>query len=117
MNTTAVLLVALAVAPAASADSQKSSKLTPAELQVLAHDHAVNAMEIELGTTATRNSNRAAVREYGEMLVKDHTAYDAQLKALAKRTGQTIPAEKPATDALKLGRLRGSQFDALFLKA
>jgi putative membrane protein len=124
MKTFAVLLVFL-LAPAAFADDV--TKLTPAELQVIAHYHAVNQMEIDLGKTAKQKGASAAVKEYGAMLVKDHSESDTKLKALAKKSHQTIPAEKPATEAdkqeiamakataAKLKKQKRMQFDALFL--
>jgi putative membrane protein len=91
-----VMLAVMLVAP--SAHSEKAA-LTRAELQVMAHYHAANQLEIKLGTLAMQNVESVPVKEYGAMLVKDHTAADAALVALAKKTGQRIPAEKPATTA------------------
>lgn len=143
MKKTIALILTLLVAPAAFADdtsaskttsttttsdAQKAPKLTKAELQVLAHYHAVNLMEIDLGKAAKKNAASAAVKEYGAMLVKDHTESNTKLKALAKKSGQTIPAEKPASDvekqeiaaakanAAKLKKQKGTQFDAMFLR-
>jgi putative membrane protein len=144
MKKTLALMLALLAAPAAFADTatktdapkadapktdSAKAKLTPAELQVLAHYHAVNQMEIDLGKAAKQKGASAGVKEYGEMLIKDHTESDTKLKALAKKSGQTIPAEKPATDvekqekataqanAAKLKKQKGSSFDAMFLTA
>ena len=156
MKTVATLLAALLLAPVAFADDTKSTdktmdktteapktdtskdkpadksaaktKLTTAELQVLAHYHAVNMMEIDLGKRAKSKADRAEVKSYGEMLVKDHTESDAKLKALAKKTGQTIPAEKKTTVAQKqdaakmktdiaaLKKLKGDVFDRQYLQ-
>jgi putative membrane protein len=156
MKTVATLLAALLLAPVAFADDAKTTdttndksqapktdtskdkpadksaaktKLTTAELQVLAHYHAVNKMEIDLGKLVKSKADRAEVKSYGEMLVKDHTESDAKLKALAKKTGQTIPAEKPAndaekqeiaqnkTDTAKLKKLTGPELDKQYLAA
>jgi putative membrane protein len=106
----------------------KPAKLAKNELQVLAHLHAVNQMEIDLGKTAKRVRKNDAVKQYGEMLVKDHTDGDKQLMALAKKHGQTIPAEKPMSDAekqdkadaktaaMKLKKLKGNDFDTAFIQ-
>jgi putative membrane protein len=109
-------------------DTAKKEKLTAAELQVIAHYHAVNLLEIDLGKAAKMKGSSQAVKEYGTMLVKDHTDADKQLKDLAKKTGQTIPAEKPATDADKqemadtkkmaaqLKTKKGADFDKMYLQ-
>lgn len=144
MKKTLALILTLLVTPAAFADdtaktdtskttapttdTQKAPKLTKTELQVLAHYHAVNLMEIDLGKVAKKKGASTAVKDYGEMLVKDHTESNTKLKALAKKSGQTIPAEKPANDvekkeiaatkanAAKLKKQSGTQFDAMFLR-
>ena len=106
----------------------KKEKLTANELQVVAHYHDLNLMEIELGKAAMQKGSSQAVKSYGEMLVKDHTDSDKKLKDLAKATKQTIPAEKPATDADKqekadtkkqvaqLKKLKGAEFDKMYLQ-
>jgi putative membrane protein len=106
----------------------KKEKLTANELQVMAHYHAVNQMEIDLGMSAQKMGGTQAVKSYGEMMVKDHGDFDKQLTALAKKTGQTIPAEKPATDADKqakadekkqamaVKKMKGADFDREYLR-
>ncbi|HEY5945247.1 MAG TPA: DUF4142 domain-containing protein [Kofleriaceae bacterium] len=106
----------------------KKEKLTATELQVIAHYHAVNLLEIDLGKTAMKLGSTQAVKSYGEMLVKDHADSDKKLKDLAKATKQIIPAEKLATDADKqekadqkkevaaLKKMKGSEFDAKYLQ-
>jgi putative membrane protein len=141
MKKTLALVLALLVAPAAFADdaakapapkadsATKATKLTAAELQVMAHYHALNVMEVDLGKAAKLKGASAGVKEYGAMLVKDHSESDTKLKALAKKTKQTIPAEKPANDvekqeiavnkanAAKLKQQKGAAFDTMFLAA
>ena len=117
--------------PAKTTDTTKPAKkekLTANELQVLAHYHAVNLMEIDLGKAAKAKGASQAVKSYGEMLVKDHGDSDKKMLALAKATKQTIPAEKPATDAEKqekadqkkqvaaLKKLKGAEFDKMYLQ-
>jgi putative membrane protein len=140
---TFTLIAALLFAPAAYAqskttdatnttkttDTAKPAKLTASELQVLAHFHAVNLMEIDLGKAAQRLAKTDGVKQYGKMLVTDHTDADKKLVALAKKRGQMIPAEKPTTDtekqdqkdakagAMKLKKLKGAEFDTAFLTA
>src|SRR5580704_12454122 len=96
------------------------AKLADLDAQVVAHLHAVDMVEIDLGKLAQKNGT-AAVKQYGQMLVKDHTAFDAKLTAFAAKHGMpTIPAddtltpaEKTAMDTEKgkLQALKGSAFD------
>jgi putative membrane protein len=106
----------------------KKEKLTANELQVMAHYHDLNMMEIDLGKAAMKQGQSQAVKSYGEMLVKDHGDADKKMKDLAKATKQTIPTEKPATDAEKqekadtkkqvaqLKKLKGAEFDKMYLQ-
>ena len=109
-------------------DTAKKTKLTENELQVMAHYHAVNSLEIDLGKTAKKQAGSQAVKSYGEMLVKDHGEADKKLKELAKAHKQTIPAEKTPTEAAKqeaaemkkavaaLKKLKGADFDRRYLQ-
>jgi putative membrane protein len=106
----------------------KAEKLKPQELQVMAHYHAVNKMEIDLGNAAAKKATRTEVKDYGKMLVEEHGKADKELLALAKKSGQVIPAEKPAdatekkemadqkADATKLKTLKGADFEREYLR-
>jgi putative membrane protein len=141
---TLTLIAALLVSPAALADDTykhkssdtadtrkpaKLAKLTAKELQVAAHYHELNQMEVDLGQAALRISDHQGIRSYAEMLIKDHGDGDKKLVALVKARGQTIPAEKPVTGvmrqmkaddkakAAKLKRMSGAEFDTAFIQA
>lgn len=105
----------------------KATKLSTAELNVAAHYHELNVMEIDLGKAAIKTAKSDAVKEYGRMLVKEHGESNKKILAMAKARGQKIPAEKLATEvekqekadakaaAAKLKKLKGSEFDTAFL--
>ena len=84
----------------------KPAKLKDAELQVMAHYHDVNQMEIDLNKVAAKKATSEGAKAYANMLVKDHTDNDKALMALAKKTGQKIPAEKPASRRREAGQGR-----------
>ncbi len=136
-------LGALVLAPlAASADKEsdkekdrsadttkmKEAKLTDSEMQVIAHVHSVNQLEIDLGKKAQKQGSTQAIKSYGEMLVKDHQQNDRDLTALAKKHGQAIPMEKATNEAdkkdmqdqkdavNKLAKMKGADFDREFLR-
>jgi putative membrane protein len=141
MTKTLAVTLALLFSPTAFADDhganepktteapkpEAKAKLNDPELQVLAHFHAVNQLEIDLGKTAQKRSANAGVKEYGAMLVKDHGDADKKFVELAKKTNQKIPVEKMATEAekqdkadlktkvAKLKTLKGSEFDKMYL--
>lgn len=136
IKTLALALVALVAVPAiATADEpskypvdKAATKLTEADTAILAHVHHVNLMEIDMGKLA-QGRGTAAVKKYGEMLVREHQAADKDAIAFAKKRGlATIPADKPITAAdqaemkdmmdqqAKLKALKGADFDRGFLQ-
>ena len=99
------------------------AKLSDTDAAVVAHLHAVDQTEIMAGKLAQKNGT-AAGKAYGAMLVKDHTAFDAKLTALAKKHAiATIPDDTTTTagekkdmddEMTKLKALTGSNFDKEF---
>src|SRR4028119_1524790 len=49
-------------------------------------------MEVELGRYASTNAASARVKEFGRMMVTDHTKANTQLKAIAGKKNVTLPA-------------------------
>jgi predicted outer membrane protein len=47
--------------------------------------------EVKLGELAATNGMRADVKEFGQMMVKDHTAINDDLKTLAMQKGVALP--------------------------
>jgi putative membrane protein len=107
--------------------STASTKLTDDETKIVSHIKHVNDMEISMGKLAQQKGS-ADVKKYGAMLVKDHTANNTKLTALAKKKGITkIPAEVAVTetekmddkmmtdDMAKLKTLKGAEFDKQLL--
>ena len=103
-------------------------KLADMDLQVLAHVHHVNMMEIDLGKMAQKSGSTQAVKAYGQMLERDHKSADKDLTAFAKKQGIVIPMDKPKDEAdqkdakdskeavAHLKTLKGNDFDTAFLQ-
>jgi putative membrane protein len=76
--------------------------------------------EVKLGELAAVNGMRADVKEFGQMMVKDHTAINNDLKTLAMQKGVTLPDgldAKHQAMADKMAALTGSQFDDAYINA
>lgn len=70
--------------------------------------------EVELGKLAQKNGSSAAVKEYGQRMVTDHSKAGAELAAIAKRLNITVPSgssEKHEAHYKKLAALKGDKFD------
>jgi putative membrane protein len=100
-----------------------------ADDEVLARVHAVNKMEIDLGQIAADHGQSADVKRYGQMLVKDHSAGDKELTALAEKQKIVLREPQPVNaadrdymardkaDAEHLKTLSGAEFDKTFAQA
>lgn len=84
---------------------------------------AANTYDIETGSLAARKGHSDAVRDFGAMLVRDHTNVRKQGRDLAKSLNvtPTPPADFPlaAAHAAAMKSLRaatGTKFDRLFLQ-
>jgi putative membrane protein len=74
--------------------------------------------EVELGELAATNGMRDDVKNFGQMMVKDHTAINDDLKALAAQKGVTLPDSLDAKHQAmvdKLTALTGSEFDDAYI--
>jgi putative membrane protein len=107
---------------------KQAKKLGENEIKIVSHVHHINMMEIDLGKIAQRTGT-APVKKYAEMIVTDHQMADKELIKFTKTRGMnTIPAEKPQTDAEKqmmkdmtdevtaLKKLKGADFDREYLR-
>jgi len=76
--------------------------------------------EVKLGELASTNGMRDDVKEFGQMMVKDHTAINDDLKALAAQKGVALPDSLDAKHegmVDKMAALTGSEFDDAYIAA
>src|SRR5262245_54228446 len=77
--------------------------------------------EVELGKLAALRGGRAEVKEFGQMMVKDHTSAGDQLKQIATRSnidpGSAAIDDKHQELITKLSALKGADFDREYMKA
>lgn len=75
--------------------------------------------EVDLGTLAQQKSSSPKVKEFGAMMVKDHTAANDKLKSIAAAKGISLPTGptvgQRATKA-KLEVLSGDTFDKSYIE-
>lgn len=80
----------------------------------------IGKAEIELGQLAMKNTQDANVRKYAEQMVKDHSAADKKLKAIAAKENLQLPQSlDPEHQSLKtkLQSLKGEDFDRAYVQA
>jgi len=80
----------------------------------------IGKAEIELGQLALKNTQDAKVRSYAERMVKDHSAADKKLQAIAAKENLQLPksldTEHESLKA-KLQSLKGEDFDRAYVQA
>jgi putative membrane protein len=76
--------------------------------------------EVELGKLAQEKGSSQAIKEFGAMMVKDHSAVNAELAELAKSKHIVLPEsidEKTAKLKNKLNTKTGQDFDKAYAEA
>jgi putative membrane protein len=75
--------------------------------------------EVAMGNLAQQRAQSPSVKEFGAQMVKDHSAANEKLKALAQSKNITLPAN-PSVDEIeaksKLQVLSGQPFDRSYVK-
>src|SRR3977135_4290919 len=103
-----VLVLALALACSSAKDSEK-----------FATEAAQGGMtEVELGRLALQHAADSSVREFGQKMVTDHTAANAELKSIAARKKIQLPTEVSSDQKSmieKLSKLSGAEFDKEYM--
>jgi putative membrane protein len=121
-----IALIIVALVATARAEESEEPALSDQELRALAQVHAVNGLEIKVGQLAVGRGS-PPVEAYAKHLIADHEKADAELMAIVREHGATVPEYAPAgpaeqsaltLDAVQadvLASLSGSSFDRTYL--
>jgi putative membrane protein len=74
--------------------------------------------EVEMGRLAAKKGRSAAVKAFGQRMVRDHSQANAELKRLARRKGVTLPpgpTDEQKAEREKLSNLSGADFDREYM--
>lgn len=77
-------------------------------------------LEIQSSELALQKSQNAAVKEFAQMMIDDHTTASKNLKAAAQQDGVTVPAqmtEKHAAEVKALTDAPAASFDGSYILA
>ena len=110
----ALMAVGLLAVPSAKAET----KLSMADETFILAAAQGGMTEVKLGELAAQKGTRDDVKAFGKMMVKDHTAINDDLKALATQKGVTLPDSLDAKHqgmVDKMSALTGSEFDAGYI--
>ena len=109
-----ILLATLIVGAAHAAD------ISPQDQEFFMKAAAGGMAEVAAGKLAQTKGASPEVRDFGAMMVKDHTKANEKLKSIAQGKNVTLPTEPDAKHKAtqqKLEALSGSAFDRAYVEA
>ena len=113
LTAAAILAVAPLTAMAQATASEDDKKFVEAALKG-------GMSEIDLGQMAAKNGKSADVKQFGQMMVDDHTKLGDKMKTVAGDIGVNPPSTQSAgglATKAKLEVLTGDSFDKAYIKA
>src|SRR5579872_1097149 len=105
------------------AQAQQTSGNSANRLQAADSNFATKAAsggiaEVKLGELAKDHASNAAVKQFGQRMVDDHSKANDELKSIAGRKSITLPADMDAKDQAtydRLSKLNGAAFDRAYM--
>lgn len=111
-----VVLLAFIAVPAFAAHSKAPAKANTADRTFAAELAEGNATEIAAGKMCMERCQRSEAKEFGRMMVEDHTAAGEKLTALVASKRYTLPALKsPSHLEVVLAATAPGDFDAEYM--
>ncbi len=114
-----VLLLCLGVSFAQTNKSQQNANLSSQDQQFVQLAAHTNLGEVALGNLAEQKASENDVKDFGRLMIKDHSAAEKQLKDWASSHGVTLPTQ-PGANAQRLKQdlsaKSGRQFDQAYIR-
>lgn len=113
--------------PTAQTQNPTATQSSSMEAEVLSKMHQANQMEIKGGELAKSKTSDPHIRNYADLLVKDHQVADKMIQDLARKQGITLTEPMPKNEQEKsqmemqkqaiaeLESLSGPEFDRKFI--
>jgi putative membrane protein len=114
----------LAVGGIIATAAEKKSNAAPTDPQIAMIAVTADNVDIDAGKLATEKTSNPKVKDFAEMMVRDHTSVNEQATALAKKLNVT-PEESATSKSLKEGGdknlaklqgLSGAEFDKAYVE-
>jgi putative membrane protein len=105
--------------PSASPTMAPTAAIAPFDKEFLMNVARDNMAEIQLGNLATQKATNAAVKQFAQRVVTDHTQAGQRLGQLATALNLTLPQEltpEQRNDMSRLENTSGKDFDREFMK-
>ena len=123
MNYKTTVFTCLLLGTAAIASAQNESDAPPTDPQIAMIAVTADTVDIDAGKLAVEKSSNPKVKQFGQMMVTDHTSVNKKATALAKKLKLT-PEESDTSRSLKsdgdknlekLRGLSGAEFDKAYV--
>jgi putative membrane protein len=75
-----------------------------------------NLDAIAAGRLAAQKAHSRAVRQYGQRMVREHTALQSEASELKSASGVPLPAGHDVAEVRRLERLSGAEFDRAYIE-
>jgi putative membrane protein len=117
----ALIIAAAAIAVSGTLQAAEKASLTDPQIAMIAV--VAGNVDIETGKLAVEKAHDKQVKDFAELMVRDHTAVNEKAAALAKKLGVT-PEETDTSKSLKadgdkviakLKTLEGAEFDKAYV--
>jgi putative membrane protein len=106
-------------AKSTSSMTQEKSTLSSSEKKFLEKAAQGGVAEVEMGKLAAQKGQNDQVKQFGERMVKDHSAADDKLMKIASDKAVPASSEMDASSKReydKLSKLSGAQFDREYIR-
>jgi putative membrane protein len=109
-------------APVMAAE-KKSSESSPPKFSSADQTFMMSAaqagmVEVKLGEAAAKKASQPDIKQFGAMMVSDHSKANKELQAIAAKNGVTLPSKLDAAHQSKvdkISKLSGEQFDKVYV--
>jgi putative membrane protein len=102
-----------------STDQNDNGKLSRGDANFVKEAAQGGLMEVKMGQSAKDHASSADVKNYGEMLVKDHSKANERLTQLASQKGVNLAKEvehKHTDNIMDMEKKSGADFDRAFIE-
>ena len=114
----AILVLRLALCSVQAADKDNRGQLTSSDYKFAKAAACGGMFEVSAGRIASDRSTNAAVQQFGQRMMKDHTKVGQDLQLIATRNGARLPSEPTADQQKeidKLNTLASAEFDKAYI--
>jgi putative membrane protein len=113
-----LMCMSASVMAAEKKGSQSSPNFSSADETFMMSAAQAGMVEVKLGEAAAKKATQPNIKQFGVMMVNDHSKANQELQAIASKNGVTLPSKLDATHQSKvdeISKLSGEQFDKAYV--